>query len=136
MEMIDKETYKKEIVRMFNSIRDDKYKGYYDYDSATCECSGVQCCEGCAFYGIDCGSSTNAFEMIEAVEKWSKEHPPKKYQVSRLEYDILKIYVERELYGHFAEYGLLMALLKKGYFDGATGKTDVKEYFKNCEVID
>ena len=27
-----------------------------------------------------------------------------------------------------------MVLLKKGYFEGATLGTDVKEYFKNCEV--
>lgn len=27
-----------------------------------------------------------------------------------------------------------MSLLEKGYFDRATGETDVKEYFENCEV--
>ena len=73
--MMTKEEYKREIARMFDSIRDDKYKGHS-------ECSGVQCCERCALYDIDCGSSTNAFEMIEAVEKWSKEHP-QKHKISK-----------------------------------------------------
>lgn len=30
------------------------------------------------------------FEIIKIVEQWSKEHQPKKFKVSRLEYDILK----------------------------------------------
>ena len=65
--MIDKETYKKEIVRMWDGIRDDEYKGIES-------CSGVKDCGECPLYNIGCGESSNAFEMIEAVEKWSKEH--------------------------------------------------------------
>lgn len=121
--MMTKEEYKSEIVRMWDSLRDE-HKGEYS-------CYGVDC-EFCPL-GRRC-DRIFSFEMIEVVEKWSKEHPPKKYQVSRLEYDILKIYVEREFYGHFAEYGLLMALLKKGYFKYADGKMDVKNYIRNCEV--
>ena len=131
--MIDKETYKREIVRMWDSIRDDKYKGYYDYDSAICECSGVRCCEECALYGVDCGSSTNAFEMIEAVEKWAKENP-QKYKVSRVEYDILEPFTNRGYACCFFEYDLLMSLLKKGYFKGADEKMNIEYYFYNCEV--
>lgn len=131
--MITKEEYKKEVVRMWDSIRDDKYKGYYDYDGAICECSGVRCCEECALYGVDCGSSTNAFEMIEAVEKWSKEHP-QKHKISQLEYDILKIYIDLECYGTFNGYAILSEILKKGYFAGATSKTNIRDYFNNCEV--
>ena len=138
--MIDKETYKRELIRMFDSIRDDKYKGYkvhleYDYDiAATCECSGVRSCEECALYGVDCGSSINAFEMIEAVEKWSKEHPPKKFKVSRMEYDFLEPYLKYNL--KFYQSKELYALLKKGYFKGATRDMTINYYFNNCEVVD
>lgn len=127
--MMTKEEYKREIARMFDSIRDDKYKGYY-------ECSGVQCCERCALYDIDCGSSTNAFEMIEAVEKWSKEHPESKYKVSQLEYDILKTYSDSNFDYYFNSSDLLISLLSKGYFDGATISMRIIEYFNNCEVVD
>lgn len=97
--MMNKEEYKKEIVRMWDSVR-----ATYVGDK---KCMGV-ICEECALYGIDCGNSTNAFEMIEIVEKWSKEHRPKKFKVSRLEYDILKhlsdntalMYITRNVYGN------------------------------------
>ena len=71
--MIDKDTYKRELIRMWDSVRDDEYKGSYD-------CDGVPCCEECALYqnAVGCGVSTNAFEMIEAIEKWSKEHKEEK----------------------------------------------------------
>ena len=135
--MIDKETYKREIVRMWDSIRDDKYKGYYDYDSAICECSGVRCCEECALYGVDCGSSTNAFEMIEAVEKWSKEHPQKKHKVSRAEYDILRTAIDFcSEDDTFDDYDLLHGLLENGYFNGAGGRMFIRYYFNNCEVVE
>ena len=124
--MITKEEYKKEIVRMFNSLRDDRLKEDDD-------CSGVQCCEECALYGVDCGSSTNAFEMIEAVEKWAKENP-QKYKVSRVEYDILEPFTNRGYACCFFEYDLLMSLLKKGYFKGADEKMNIEYYFYNCEV--
>lgn len=124
--MIDKETYKREIVRMWDSIRDDGYKGIES-------CSGVTYCDACPLYDIGCGESSNAFEMIKAVEKWSREHPKPKYKISQLEYDILKIYSDDYFY-YFYESEVLKLLLKKGYFEGATLGTDVKEYFKNCEV--
>ena len=89
--MMDKETYKREIVRMWDSLRFDEHKGEET-------CCGVDCRE-CALYYSSCegSNSFNAYEiieyahkMIEFVEKWSKEHPQKKYRVSKLEYDILK----------------------------------------------
>lgn len=125
--MMNKDTYKREIVRMFNSLRDDELKEDDD-------CSGVQCCEECALYGIDCGNSTKAFEMIEAVEKWSKEHPPKKYKVSRIEYDILQeVY---SIHGNFRMYQneLINNLREKGYFKGSYEDTEIDYYLKNCEV--
>lgn len=124
---MNKDTYKREIVRMFNSLRDDELKEDDD-------CSGVQCCEECALYGIDCGNSTKAFEMIEAVEKWSKEHPPKKYKVSRIEYDILQeVY---SIHGNFRMYQneLINNLREKGYFKGSYEDTEIDYYLKNCEV--
>ena len=130
--MIDKETYKRELIRMFDSIRDDKYKGYYDI--ATCECSGVRSCEECALYGVDCGSSINAFEMIEAVEKWAKENPQKKYKVSRAEYDILQeVY---SIHGNFRMYQneIINNLREKGYFKGSYEDTEIEDYLKSCEV--
>ena len=66
--MIDKERYKKGLVRMWDSIRDDEYKGIES-------CSGVNDCGGCPLNNIKCGESFNAFEMIKAIEKWSSEHP-------------------------------------------------------------
>lgn len=63
-----KEEYKKEIVRMWDSIRDDEYKGIES-------CSGVNYCDECPLYNIVCGESFNAFEMIKVIEKWSSEHP-------------------------------------------------------------
>lgn len=119
--MIDKETYKRELVRMWDSIR-DKYKGEY------------------SCYGVDCDSCPLerkcdrifSIEIIEAVEKWSKEHPKPKYKVSQLEYDILELLLKYDL--KFYQSKELYGLLNKGYFKDATGETDVKEYFENCEV--
>lgn len=121
-----KEEYKKEIVRMWDSIRDDEYKG-------TETCAGVTYCDVCPLYDIGCGESSNAFEMIKAIEKWSSENPPKKYKVSQLEYDILKMYSDNYFY-YFYESELLKLLLKKGSFKGATSKTNINNYLNNCEV--
>lgn len=123
--MLDKETYKREIIRMWDSIR-DKHKGEYS-------CYGVDC-DSCPL-GRKC-DRIFSIEIIEAVEKWSKEHP-QKHKVSQLEYDILESIVKTISSGlYFFECdSLLMSLLEKGYFDGATGETDVKEYFENLEII-
>ena len=125
--MMDKEEYKKEIVRMWDSIRDDEYKG-------TERCSGVTYCDECPLYNIGCSESSNAFEMIEAIEKWSKEHQPQKYKVSQLEYDILKSFIDIGFVYYFYESDLLMSLLRKGYFQGATRDMTINYYFDNCEV--
>jgi len=128
--MLDEETYKKELVRMWDSIRDDKYKGI---DS----CAGVIYCEVCPLYKIGCGSF-NAFETIKAIEKWSKENQPKKYKVSRMEYDMLQIYAINHISNNdtFNDFCTLRGLLDKGYFEGATGSMHIGEYYINCEVVD
>lgn len=64
--MITKEKYQKELVRMWDSLRED-YKG-------THSCSGV-ICSSCPLNG--CCGRYYAFETFERVEKWSKEHPEK-----------------------------------------------------------
>lgn len=126
--MLDEETYKKEIVRMWDTLRGDEYKGKGS-------CDGVYCGD-CPLSAQDDTNNINAFKVIKIVEKWAKENPPKKYKVSQLEYDILESIVKTISSGlYFFECdSLLMSLLEKGYFDGATLGTDVKEYFKNCEV--
>lgn len=132
--MMDKETYKKELVRMWDSIRDTN-KGAEN-------CSGIKYCVECPLFNIMCENTSNTFEMIEVVEKWSKEHPQKKYNVSQLEYDILKSYLDYknhmtvDIADYFFEDGLLLSLLKKGYFKGATKEMLIKDYLNYCEVVD
>ncbi len=68
--MIDSATYKKEIVRMWDSLREN-YQGENN-------CDGVSC-HKCPL-NVPCGDangtqSYNAFDVIEIVEQWSKEHP-------------------------------------------------------------
>lgn len=131
--MMNKEEYKREPIRMWDMQRGDEYKGKNI-------CDGVFC-EDCPLSEINndgrdgCMEPMKVFEIIKIVERWSKENQPKKFKVSQLEYDILKIYKpEREFHGHFAEYGTLRALLRKGYFKGADGEMEIEYYFKNCEV--
>lgn len=128
--MINEETYKKELVRMWDTLRADKYKG-------ECNCKGVPC-NKCPLYGKDniCANNINAFEFIKVVEKWSNEHPPKKFKVSRMEYDILQIYAINHISNNdtFNDFCTLRGLLDKGYFEGATGSMHIGEYYINCEV--
>ena len=65
-----KEEYKKNLIRMFDSIRNE-YKGDEN-------CAGVNCGNNCPFYGKVCGMGQikfHVYEAIEVVEKWAKEHP-------------------------------------------------------------
>lgn len=125
--MLTKEEYKRELVRMWDSVRDDKHKG-----KAMCE--GV-ICKDCRLYDTDCEKQINAFRMIEIIKKWSKENPPKKYKVSQLEYDILKSFIDdTKFVYYFYDSDLLMSLLKKGYFQGSNNDTDIYEYIENCVI--
>ena len=68
--MLTKEEFQREFIRMMDSVR------YDDIGSFGCE--GVSCRE-CPLHGV-CRVDTEtvaakAPEIIEAVEKWSKEHP-------------------------------------------------------------
>ena len=121
-----KEEYKRELIRMWDSLRTEN-KGEYS-------CYGVDC-DFCPL-GRRC-DRIFSFEMIEAVEKWSKEHQSKKYQVSRMEYDLLQTVIN---FGSnidtFNDFCTLSGLLEKGYFDGATGDMYISDYYNNCEVED
>ena len=123
--MLDKDTYKRELVRMWDSVREE-HKGEYS-------CLGVDC-EFCQL-GRRC-DRIFSFEMIEAVEKWAKENQPKKFKVSQLEYDILKAFSECgfDNFHWLDKDKLLMSLLRKGYFKGATKDMSINYYLDNCEV--
>lgn len=80
--MMTEEEYKSELIRMWDSIREDEYyKGYDD-------CVGVTCKE-CPIYEVEYDSCplhydissysrtkiTDEFDLYGIIEKWSKEHP-------------------------------------------------------------
>ena len=139
--MIDKEKYKRELVRMWDTLRDDKYKGIES-------CSGVNDCGGCPLNNIKCGESSKAFEMIEAVEKWSREHPEKKYKISRIENEVLtsefkhlrqSLTLKEKVFDNytfaFSASRLLSKLLKLGYYEGANLDTSIDDYLSKSVVI-
>ena len=71
--MITKEEYKRAYIRMMDSVRDKDSM----YKNQAC-CDGVDCydcilhdSDGCI---CDC-EGVHTYEIIERVEKWSKEHP-------------------------------------------------------------
>lgn len=82
--MMTKEEYRKELIRMFDSLRKD-HKG-------ETSCEGVEC-RDCPLYVAEngCRSLLSTVEVYNAVEKWSKEHP-QKYKISPFEYEYLKLY--------------------------------------------
>ena len=63
-----KEEYQKTLIRIWDSVRDDNFKG----ESG---CGGVGCYR-CPI-GSMCSSAMHYHEAVEFVEKWSKEHPIK-----------------------------------------------------------
>lgn len=67
--MISKEEYKKTLVRMWDSVREE-YKG-------ASGCDGVICnvCPATSMCGDYMENVNNAYDLIELVEKWAKEHP-------------------------------------------------------------
>lgn len=63
-----KEEYKENVIRMWDSLREDEYKGK-EY------CEGVVC-DDCPLYKKACGS-LYAYEALEIIENWAKEHSVK-----------------------------------------------------------
>lgn len=154
--MIDEETYKKEIVRMWDTIRCDEDKGKGS-------CSGVYCgdCQLSSqddFANDTCTNNINAFKVIKIVEKWSKEHHQKK--LTRLEFEILKLlenegykYIVRSQINNIIAYESMPQKLSNCWeiqsrykifslFNGLfqfikwedEDPTSIKEVLENCEV--
>lgn len=132
---MNEETYVEKLIRLFDTLRDDEFKGKNT-------CNGVAC-KDCPFNVIEkSGDEACIFHTIfKIIEKWSEEHPQeykasqlKKYKVSKFEYEYLKTFNDVEGRFYFFEDDILMFLLEMGHFEGATGETEVKEYFENCEV--
>lgn len=136
--MLDKETYLKELTRYFNSVRDDKYNG----EAEPTSCIGVSC-DDCIFNKEvkkerKCILAIKyIFDVLEIIENWSKEHPPKKFKVSKLEYDIMRAAIDYSSEEEaFKDVDILYELLINGYFKGAKSSDKVIDFFKNCEVSD
>lgn len=129
--MITKEEYKRELIRMWDSVRGDNLK------KGEKDCNTIKC-EDCQFNSIPlCNKGISAFEMIEIVEKWSKEHPLKKFKVSKLEYDIIRAAIDYSSEEEaFKDVDILYELLINGYFQGATRDMTINYYFDNCEVME
>lgn len=109
--MLLKEEYKRELIRMWDSLRNN-YKGEYN-------CFGVKCPKCPLYQTVDnCDEALGFFEVIETVERWGNEHPQKKYEVPQILYDALSL---------LAKYGFSIRTA-----DGMT----IEEYLENCEVVD
>ena len=62
---LDKDTFKRELVRMWNTLRGDEYKIYN-------ACNGVSCSK-CPLHGVGCSEPLSSYEVVEIVKKWSEE---------------------------------------------------------------
>lgn len=132
--MMTKEEYKKAVIAMWDSMRNDFFKGRDD-------CIGVRCSE-CPLSDTDayccdcCNQAKYIFDIYKTVEKWSNEHPPK-HKISQLEYDILCVALDHECV-EFGDFYMLSDILdpEAGYFEGAIYETNIIDYLKNCEVED
>lgn len=126
--MIDKDTYKRELIRMWDSVRVINKGGQ--------TCMGVICDE-CQLHGFKygCKSLLSTVEVYGAVLGWSEDHPPKKFKVSKLEYDIIRAAIDYSSEEEaFKDVDILYELLINGYFQGATRDMTINYYFDNCEV--
>jgi len=92
--LISKEEYKKTLIRILDSVREEGYaKGEYN-------CDGVKC-EKCPIESM-CGSGVNmrnVHEAIEFVEQWAKEHP-----IETNGSRFLKNYPKAEIYNYDDEF--------------------------------
>lgn len=88
--MMTKEEYKRELVRMWDSLR--------TINKGKSSCDGVLCgdCQLSLFDG--CSSAEDIFDIYKTVEKWSKEHP-QKHKISKIEFDILEAIFEEKACG-------------------------------------
>lgn len=138
--MISKEEYKRELMRMYAWVRDDDTYNMKECNNFTGKnCNECPIRQYCFVFNPHVRGMTrpyDAFEIIEAVEKWSKEHPKQKFKVSQLEFDILQeVYL---ICGNLRMFqnDIINNLLLKGHFKGAYEDTEIDYYLKNCEVED
>lgn len=142
--MIDKETYKKELARYFDSIRKD---GYEDDATDFADCIGVEC-TNCMFHDkyTNCPESraydvfeklAKSYDIFEKLEEWSKKNPPK-HKISKSEYDVLDNYLyyndEKEI--NFGNSYALSKLIERGYFKSETNETNIHKHLDNCAVVE
>lgn len=69
--MLSKEEYKRQLVRMWDSLREDRHKGSEDCDGVYCKDCPLEpshFCKGKA-------KLIDLIEIAEIVENWTKEHP-------------------------------------------------------------
>lgn len=74
---MNEETYVEKLIRLFDTLRDDEFKGKNT-------CNGVAC-KDCPFNVIEkSGDEACIFHTIfKIIEKWSEEHP-QEYKASQL----------------------------------------------------
>ena len=126
---------------MWDSLRTE----YIGNDS----CIGIKC-EECPLHENwnNCHGIKNAFEAIATVEKWSKEHPEKKYELSEIENEVLTselkqlrqtLTLKEKVFDNytfaFSASRLLSKLLKLGYYEGANLDTSIDDYLSKSVVI-
>jgi hypothetical protein len=73
-----KEEYKKNLIRYFNSLRDNRKSVMIFCDDIICsECMFRELCRDFDKPGMQPHQMfKSSFEVIELLEKWAKEHPP------------------------------------------------------------
>ena len=62
-----KKTYKKELIRMWDTFRTE--------NNGECSCDGVPCEKCPLMLYIGCIEAQNIFDIYRTVKKWSEEHP-------------------------------------------------------------
>ena len=65
--MLDEETYKKELVRMWDSLRTE--------NKGECSCDSVPCEKCPLIFHVGCSEAQNIFDIYNTVKMWSEEHP-------------------------------------------------------------
>lgn len=70
--MLNKEEFKKELIRVWDSVRSSESKGCTHCFDVDCNICPIK--ESCR---NDYNVIWNAYSIVEAVEKWSEEHPIK-----------------------------------------------------------
>lgn len=125
--MLNKETYERELIRMWDSIRETNKGSNF--------CYGLSCSE-CPLDKVDsCDCPINAVAMTEIVEKWAKEHPPK-HKVSQTEFEILRSLYKSSNLVQFVDFRFLLDMIEKGYFEGADENMKICDYLNDCEVCE